>query len=630
MLSLLCFSLTLVRQPATVTYETVAKPVAKVLIDLSKISGVKLSSVGVPANEPVIVYLKDVSLKDTMEKLGTAVLGRWKASGDGYVLESDPVKVRAAEAEELEQRIEDCKKTAAEFERSLREEDKPEPTPPDAESARDIDIGRGQPVPYMGPIHGFPISKLGMRLFCGLDPHAYAGARPGTKLVFCDKPAGSELPLGEFATKVIALYVSERQAFQEESLRRGDPVEGPYRHKFPRCVRLILKTSEHQQTVSVAAQFGDDEDERCRLTSIGEEDPGAEATQSSRVHNQHRIELSKTASAVVDAASNQEVTASVRTILLDPAQYDPLSYVISESLIQVAKNRNKNLIADVGDDLAYSTSALDEAGEWCETFLDRLVSQRNVSVSSKDDWLVVQSSAPASAQRYRVNRAELGDLLKALEPDRLGFTEKLAQFAYDHRGSIEPALMDSIFVVLHQSWIDWYPDELTFYGSLSDVQREYLKRQKALTYRDLSEEQRDMLVALDEVSVQELLGQNPALPADRRGVPMDLSLSLSDRVQIAAVDIEPGIPMVQFTPDAYYRFQTIEYANSDSILREIQTQKFVPAEQRDVEFRVHACGTDFEFSLTELSGRHVKPIPIASFPKKFFDEAKASRGLGGG
>lgn len=615
----------------SLTYDTVAKPVFKILRDLSAATGKKYKAVGPVANEPVIVAVTDVAADELLNRLAEAVLGRWK-DADGYkVLELDPSKVIAAEKTEhsaavaetqrrLKERMADLDKVplsetalTAQFQRTLEFYTRPM-------------TNEGLLPPSGPPDLVKPGERLTDRLLLRLGPEVLVDLPEKTVIVFSTNPGSGERSFPFPVDDLIEKYRSEQLAWAKVA-ENMHPV-GQWEHLFEEDAEFL---KHERNKLEVKLSITNRSFWNCSATisdATGPFDGGgvnwddADEFRLSPTSWSPPVEkivwkLSSESEALVKGFPKGRLTGNSRTLLLSPTVRDPLSYGISEVLLQLAHRSNLSLIAILEDRLAYEY-------EWplyspnSAKVLTKYLNDCEEVIQQKGKWLVVAPLRAASRQRQRVDRGSLEELAKGVESDEFGALEKLASFLYANPYANRAGLAERLLKSLHprRPWPEL--EQARFYGALSDTQRAALLAGRELTYGDLNAAQRSLLVGIGNVNALGVKYQATDT-ADEYGVPYDLRLGMKE--SILPVGVSSGRYGVTVVTPGWYAARL--HRMSGVYYEERYMPRIVsPAEYRHLYF--HAVGTRFEtsFSLGETRRDSGIEGPIEKLPKAFYDQVK--------
>lgn len=503
--------------PKTVTYSTVAAPVARVVEEIGKAVGEPLAVSQANRDAVLAVHLQDAPLPDVLSRIAKATSSVWRREPDGRYLLAKDAAAQAAETR-LEQaaRAEDLRKALAKMMEPA--------SPPGAQG------GQQQPtvVPAMGPA-----AKAIVELARQLDLNVLASIPPDGRVVFATRPTRMQRPLGSNAGTVLSRMIQEQNA---EAVRRqgetvdeatqklldfaeslgvggsrsqisGSPVKAllvATRMPFVGALNLQLKLYDREGAVVFRSTQMVNQQSLDFLSMFGG-GSGAPATQGDASEgpdadiefSSHTQAMRQQAGGLMTGGGMPKFPPEVEERLARPDVYDPLSYAESEALLAVAKHKKLNLIANLPDSLISPLAMLMPSGKvTVNGHLRNLKSNKEVVLDQADGWLVVSPAKPAEARSKRANRPALAKLIAAVRSKPIASLDDYASYAAVAEPPMEtPAAMMSLMVFAPNSMsagitgmLNW--DMLRLHGNLGAAQRRQLESGGRLALGSLTPQQR--------------------------------------------------------------------------------------------------------------------------------------------
>lgn len=201
-------------------YEAPGIPASKVVQELSERTGVRLAANPVMGANPLVIFVKGVTLKELLDRIGAATEGTWSPDSDG-TLRLVPLPAKNVDAERLAARV--ARYSA--YQAKLRK-DFASAKPFDRAAAdtlvREIETHisnaanaennewyqKGEKLGEQGPM-----SLLAKRIVVELDPRALAVVQPRRKTAWSSRPTRMQLALPSKASEAIQAFVKEYEVW---------------------------------------------------------------------------------------------------------------------------------------------------------------------------------------------------------------------------------------------------------------------------------------------------------------------------------------------------------------------------------------------------------------------------------
>jgi hypothetical protein len=563
-----------------VTYTTVAKSAKNVCAELTQLSNIPLEASASVATEVLVIDVKDVSLKQLMDKVAFVCSAKWE-KGKEYIRLDRPSEI------EFQERQADVAITAKAIRREIDKiTAKVEKLKPfDEQGVKDYitqqadldqrvqtSVGKDSEVATkesMAHEHTGLSGRLSDRLIAGIDPIQVAKMRIYERVVYSTQPNPLQKAFLNPAKSAFALFLQDWRAWQDCFLgteiprdRMSDDVEKLFGSNH-RPVKAILSCAWLFNTdilrieLSVAS---DRNDRLCSETTYLRLE--ASAPQRKPVPDGKTLtfsELAREWSKNFESLRHKQdpiyASDKFREWAKQPERFDPLSLQPSEVVLALAKEKSKNLVANLTDrSILIGELARIPSDKTIDQYRDFLIDYCQMDLKDDDGWLIAQPSNPFRSRIERLNRSALGRLMTIYHRDGFARLETLADFV---QANSPEALEASSLTANSMIWIDSHgslnePEFLRFYATLSPQQRQDLMNSKKLSISSLSVPQRALISGMcyanstthNEISVAERIGSpfesifREPTEAFPQGIPLGGSVSFPDTIgEEIAVDI---------------------------------------------------------------------------------------------
>ncbi|MFQ3587586.1 MAG: hypothetical protein SNJ76_07985, partial [Fimbriimonadaceae bacterium] len=510
-------------------FEQRAAPVPTVLENLSRASGVRLTSVAAMNSEIAVVRVEGASLQSVMDRIARVTSGEWVRDGNGFRLQADTARRRNEDAADLAARIAEIRRAIGD----LQETNRSQTAAPGALGAVQI-LQRGTGSSAVNAAIG--------RFLAALDPRLIAQMSGSSRLVFSSNPTMMQRPLPGNASQIVGELVA---AHNREVASRPAESTGPANEILDRVramgwvpsnrpidtppAKVLLSISNDNFGVGLSAvelTLFDREgrvilrgQQMLNLTpgnsilsmAMGGEQPGPRPAPPTFEGPDSPLELSSETAEMVGVvgrivSGNLTLSRGLEEKLLRPDQYDPLSFGPSEGLIAASKAKRLNLVANLPDSLAGGLGQLMQAmspgsgpASTVHQFLARMFASSDVQAAIDGGWLTVEPKEPSKSRRERVDRRALAALLADTRRTGTLSLDALAAYAVDNPPPTQsPGALLHIMLMapgavggMQGAMSDW--NLLRFWGTLGQAQRETLFRGGTIAFGQLTPVQRTSL-----------------------------------------------------------------------------------------------------------------------------------------
>ena len=512
-------------QSPKVTYQTVAVPVSRALAELSKASGVSLSASPAVARDVVTIDVKGVSLEDLKTQIAKACSAKWEDSQGGLLLVPDLVQRREEERKEHAEYTAQLAKSLKGLVDSL--------TPPKPEKG---ETEARQQMAMFG--NGGSAGKAIIRIAQAIGPSALASIGEKQRVVFSSNPTRMQRALPAATSQILRQLVgeyneelikrqrarSENPVAETEAMKKmreffGEfeekPVEGTPTKAILVCTRqsmvgaltMNLKVFNETGKVVISGQqmlaSGGGFMGMATDIEFGPDGLPREKPAKPGAANEKPIEFSPitkelmTHSNVMTMAVNQaKFSPELKSRLLQPNLYDPLSFSHSEALLAVAAQRGKSLVACLPDEMISFIQMMGPGkdGTTPTAYMESI--DGSVTVGENGSIMLIRPKTAAKSRRERFNRDALGKFIRAAESKGAVMLDDLAEYAQHSNNPMEEgaAMMYFMFFAPNAvqsgmgGMVSW--DMLRFYGGLSVNQKRSMSQGSTLSFGQLNPIQR--------------------------------------------------------------------------------------------------------------------------------------------
>lgn len=522
-----------------ITLSSGARSLTRIIEDLAVEAEYRLEVAPNMANEVVAIHVKDVRLNDVMKRLADVTSGEWEKKTDRYLLVRSARKVREEEDAARKARREKVKKSIDDLLESLKPKSNPEPT-----NQNTVSLGGGQQAAFGNSFApNTPVGKAIGRLLSQVRIEDISNAEPGARVVFATSPNAMQKPLGSNAVSVINDLVKEQNeaAAKLAAAQGGQEDQDQAKREMQRFLEafglgsqtkpiseptvkalLVVEKQSFIPGMQVSLRlFGRDGSVLMNgmaflnsgemFTMIGGMSPIDLKDAPKPDPNEEVIELTQLAKDLEASKLNvfspntmTDLSPELKSALLDPVKFDPLSFKESELLMATSKAKGLNMIACLPDQmLGTGMSAMLSGGAGQEfrptTYLFRLQKDPSIKVSLTGSDLTIMPSDPVESRKQRVDRPSLAKLINAAAAKRAASLDDLAAYAQKNLSPFEtPGAVTYLMRFAPNAAssgmtgpLNW--DALRFYGSLEPNQKQAMSAGTEIPIGALTEPQKRLI-----------------------------------------------------------------------------------------------------------------------------------------
>jgi Asp/Glu/hydantoin racemase len=464
-----------------VTITTTAKPVADVVAELAKASGMPMSVSGLAKNDIVFISLKDVPVRVAADKLAAATGSTWVEEQGVFVLTrsaSDEMKQWDADAKIRKTEIDDAIATTSQ----------------NLEKSRAGDNGN----------HQYQASgmRAAMALLRLIPSEQLAGMEPDQRFVFSTKTTSMQKSLPAGAMNIARQYLAEDIAWHEWSIQRTRELE-QQNGRNPAGIQqtqaslnrlqnarigkvLLIVQNQGGQMLVVRIDLLDMQNQLISTANLvlqvnglrpaANQNPPAVAGEPLKYSDRAKalaalwrrnsggvgqtIELSGALFLAVESSqvsfslsvepeTPEQIEAAVRAMAARPDLVDPLDYFTSEMLRLAAESENAGVVACIPDSAMFgSAQAVLNAYSGKKVWADLKMSQMEAKL---EDGIYVVSPRLQSLSRYeRMNRSAVALLVAEATKKGYSSLDDLGRYATNSsRGAFTGPLDERLISIAH-------------------------------------------------------------------------------------------------------------------------------------------------------------------------------------
>ncbi|MGV3618950.1 MAG: hypothetical protein ACO1SV_26790 [Fimbriimonas sp.] len=540
-----------------VTFSAPAGRASVLLKKLGDQTGVTLETTNQTKDEVLLIRVKDVPLKDVLERIAKVSDADWRADGNGFRLSRSGERQNEAVKAELEARTEALGrqlKEAMERQAKLPAWDNAQATKhADRQVAQREAMMRGEGVLRLSGADAFateetPGGRVLVTLLAGLGPKALAAVGPTHRIVYALNPTRAQRPLAANSGTLLRKYV-ENQKLYAEAFRKRQPAEegrtvvirgasGPEMGSgdpnlgIGQAILVLTRANEMvQANLTVADTNGDTiatanwnvqipvpgptpptEEAALELSPIGSEfaklaggaPTGGRTGGPTRVMAVRMVASGSGGGFSFDnsqAVPPVPITPALRAFLLRPEENDPQALVVGDALEKAADKVGKNLVASLPDS-AIMPLARRFANEkvTATSLLGYMGGAAGLRIDASDAWLQVSPKYPVTAREQAIDRVAFGRLGRTLQDGGFVRLNELANFATAQTKAVSTQDFDGSALRLINAGAATTaigplsePNILRLYATLTPAQQNTLGNGGAIPFTQLTGAQRTII-----------------------------------------------------------------------------------------------------------------------------------------
>ncbi len=522
-----------------VTFSCVAKRAGTAVQELSQASGVKMEAVGQAAEEVIFISVKDVPLKELMNRIATATSCEWQTANGTLRLVPNFTLQRQQAAAEQQRRLQSTRVALKELADSLKPKKDANPSESgdhgSISAGVTVDSTQGATLSMTG--NGSPAQKAVARMALGLDAQAIAAMEPQDRLVFSSAPTRMQRNLPNTWQTSISQLIAEQNEFAKQYQKTQDtepkseedaqamkwveqmglmqqfkPINQP-----PAKVLLVFTRNGFFGGLSFHLNLYNEKGEAI-FTGMGmlnvkddeslmdfgdlsidipgqpkKPKPTPQADEKPIEFSKESIEIGQLLQPTMgeDTLAKQP-SPELKAKLLRPDLYDPLSFSYSEGLMAIADRKNLNVVAALPDSMMGFLRASSKVPSTPSAYLAQLQDGKRTTTELADGWLVVKPANPYAARLTRTDRVALANVVGSADKKGLPTLDDLSAYAMKNEEPMRTPVGMIYLMLFAPSAISqgmggltsW--DMLRLYGQLGAAQRQQLLSGTSLAFSNLT------------------------------------------------------------------------------------------------------------------------------------------------
>jgi hypothetical protein len=524
-----------------VTLSARAADATHVLQQLSDASGVALEAAPLMAKDILAIKVKDVPLKEVMDRIATATGGEWKPVGQAYRLERSEEQYRKDVAADRAARLAAFQKSLGRLLKGVSTgvTDRASADKLAQEMQAQIELEMSNTANRNPDIwkkreqlqYRTPVSMMSARLLSAIDPAILLDIPEDTRIVFSTTPTRMQRPLGPAAFRAAQQFIRE-QALWAEAVRRlpykphegydedgsGLPV-GFYGVNKPKGtpVKVLLVVNRSQRGgMGLDMMVVDDKGRVMFRNGFAASFEEADYENYQRIEKlaqaepkEAKLEVSPMTKRIVESiearmnsfqgggGATVDLPADVREFLLYPEKNDPLSTFATDFVFGYADSKKVNIVALLHDDMVMLPMFMGRSQEVGVNGL-KLFAETFAKVDfneAQPGWAVLRPRNPVTARGEQTDRLLMGKIVRRFAAGRPSLDE-LAEIAQTAPNPFNDQMTGYSMMLLTDMGYMWEAtnwDLLRFYGSLSRGQRNMLRQGGKIQLGQLGPNQRNNL-----------------------------------------------------------------------------------------------------------------------------------------
>jgi hypothetical protein len=507
-----------------ITYTTKAIPLHSVLQQIGEKSGVTLKSDQSLEEEPLILRLDKVPLKDVMDKIAEVFAADWVDHHDFWQLERSEKKIAQIRADLFEKRKESIHQSLDKLKAIQAQH------PLDAKGIDDLVNGyraiakkeQGGETPDDQTLSLLqtikPSTRLSAVILSQMDAAELASIPIGKRAVFSTRPNSLQKPLSEIPATAIKQYENEFHAIQaaleqvpnQERSMLGDLLSHPDGGIDRVVVSAAAET--YQDDIKFNIQYLDkmgrvavQDFQNLGYTTNDLNDSLRKFTALRKEAQKNGLPLDAVAMEIapytlrLPAGQTRPLSQAAQDFLLNPTANDPLSLATSQIILKTAEQDRLNAICLATDKAEFYALNAGRVGKTnLATFQVMAEGMCKMTINREDRWLVAKPTDPQYASEARLPRPALEKFIQsAFKRGYVGIDDGADLCSCVPAESDIQLARRYVSYLMPERYLDamWdNPDLLRVLGSLFSDQRQQAAKQKlSLHVMDLNADQREAL-----------------------------------------------------------------------------------------------------------------------------------------
>ncbi len=467
-------------KPTLVTYRTPATPAYIVIKDLSKISGLPIRTTLATGNDLLVISVKDVSISQLMEKIATVDHASWITTRGVRFLDRTNADESKMREEEITERSIKIKKAQDDILKKLQDAGAwdgaaannlagfyaKNPEAVDASSRYSAYQPPGQS-PKTKLLS--PITRLAYQAFESMNPRTLAECQLSGRVVFSTAPSPYQTQLDQNFTDMLGQFVQNQTLWAEAVAKLPQPKSADSEDEDTTPLAMTMKADKLDQPInrlelvvgsaSMFDPFGMSGGQGLEVRVIDEKGNFVQQEEVSLSNPNEMLslygggsqfdlkgdapfDLCPVSAFIRDQSLKQATSADplkrsatkvpdeIRAQLVDPVQYDPMSFFPSDYAFALGNVADSNLVGTLPDStLTASMLAITGKKPTIESARKIGETMESFTVDQQEDWILINSSRPLSSILRRLDRRVVASMLSGILSDEIPTLDMKAQDA---------------------------------------------------------------------------------------------------------------------------------------------------------------------------------------------------------
>jgi hypothetical protein len=435
------------KQTARVSFTCRAEPLSHLVVDLSKATGLSLTTSKECANDVLLVAVQDVPVDRLLAEIAKVDAGEWDKDGAVTRFSSSPAARHEEARAEVARQVKVIKASIQhELAAVLKRESQGSAGGDGDKAESPQDVNQADALKINAVRSGAATEETILKLLENVDPEILILPREG-RIVLSTHPTGMQLPLGSAAESAVGELVERRNAVAKILAEAGEkvktstagatagPTENPRIRPVPGYSKADLVVMDGDLTGAFHVQLTLYTSDGAVALRNGFFDFRPSPPDVAGSDSLTKIEISEAAKAFRKMHQSQDVGDSalvavppaVVPFLTDVEHNDPLALTPSDEMLTLAKAEGKPLVAVVPDSAFVDTLPVGQEITLGD-FKQWLAAGVTMTMARAGDWVEIKPAYPATARQFRCDRVILGPFLRLCLKQSIPTLDEFAEF----------------------------------------------------------------------------------------------------------------------------------------------------------------------------------------------------------
>lgn len=521
----------LVQGGTLISFSSEGEPVPVLLKRMSTEAAQQFTCAPFFARDVLVVRFEKTAPEEVRKEIAAATLGKWEQTNTGWNL------VRDNEAERVDEKAEfaKCVKFFSQaIDKKRQAAAKLEPF--DSSSAKKIalmmeDMAKEQRSNSTNRFDSAywqrqralnnraPGGRALVRFTASLSAADVAALPDDYRVVFSSQPNRMQRALSKEQMAFVSDLVKEQNTWADVAETAAPDTEGPvmvdalYRKdridkKIDKVIVAMTKSTGYGYSLNCEVQVADAKGKVLfqssdYLSAFDDETMQGPDTNPALADSADPLEPNEVGKKLIDIMLNSrgrtgppKLSKDILDSFLYPEKTDPLALMTGGLLLQGAKQRGKNLVANIPDVAAFAPAYTSNSTVTMKKLLKALEMTR-VTVIEDDHTILALPGSVMKNRENRADRAALGKYLRRISGEGRKSLDAAAEYALSTAGDGRQDLGMMLEQLVLNSGSEPFeytdPTMLKFYGSLNSNQKAQIKSNQKISISQLTQPQVDLL-----------------------------------------------------------------------------------------------------------------------------------------